>query len=105
MQNTSTNSLLASIDAQRDALRCESAVIRFYPVVQEILFVSYMLPNNRMGVKVIVTLMNADAPHLCEEVEAYKILKPLNRETIESYIKRLRNHIEDLDDHAKLIEL
>ena len=109
MKQNTLSSLFASIDAQRDALRCESAIKRFFPVAKDIMFKQRVYPDGRFGLKVLVALQPADAFQTgnleCVNVEAWMILKPENREPIDSYIGRLKKHLIALDDHAKFVEI
>lgn len=103
MKQNTLNSLFASIDAMRDAVRCESAVVRYYPVAQFIVL-SEQRCFDKVSVRPLVTL-NRVKDNVPEEIEAYKILKPKNRESLDSYLERLADYLDYLDDHATFVEI
>ena len=104
MQNTTIKSIFASIDTQRDALRCENAIVRYYAHIELLALEEHHYPNGRVHVRPVVILKRTkdDVP---AKVEAYKILKPKAGETLPAYLDRLMDHVDYLDDHALFIEV
>ena len=103
MKQSTLNSLIASIDAMRDAVRCESAIVRYYPVAQFIVL-SEQHCFDKVSVRPLVTL-NRVKDNVPEEIEAYKVLNPKSGESIDSYLERLVAHLKYLDDHALFVEV
>lgn len=103
MQQNTLHSIFASIDAQRDALHCES-VVKFYPVPKMLVYCETIYPNGTLGVRPRLTLIRVSNNEEVE-VDAYLVLKPKDKEWILDYENRLLDYIEYLDDHASFIEL
>lgn len=104
MQNTTIKSIFASIDAQRDALRCENAIVRYYAHIELLALEKHRYPDGRIHIRPVVILRKTEDNALAE-VEAYQILKPENGETLPTYLDRLMDHVDYLDDHALFIEV
>lgn len=105
MKQNTLNSLFASIDAQRDALRCESTVVEFFPVIENLILKESILPSSgKLSVRPFVTLRRR-SDNVSVELEAYTIVSPRSGEGLFDYVDRLFKHVDYIDDHAKFIEV
>lgn len=104
MKQNTLSSLFASIDAQRDALRCESAVVEFFPVIEDLTLMESILPSGKLSVRPFVTLRRR-SDNVSVNIEAYNVVSPRSGEGLFDYIDRLFKHVDFIDDHAKFIEV
>ena len=104
MKQNTFLSFLASIDAQRDALRCENAIVEFFPVIESITLKESILPSGKLSVRPFVTLRRR-SDNVSVELEAYTVVSPRSGEGLFDYIDRLFKHVDYIDDHAKFIEV
>lgn len=104
MKQNTISSLFASIDAQRDALRCESAVVEFFPVIESMTLKESILPSGKLSIRPFVTLRRR-SDNVSVELEAYNVVNPRSGESLFDYIDRLFKHVDYIDDHAKFIEV
>jgi hypothetical protein len=103
MKQSFTKSILASIEAQRDAVHCES-VVRYYPVVERVLVEEHHYPSGGFGVRLALFLRKVSDNTLAE-IDAKDVLCPKDDELITSYLDRLTDHLNYLDDHALFVEI
>ena len=104
MKQDFLSSILASIEAERDAMRCESALTRFFPVAEFVTFIEHHYPDGKVGIRPHITLRRVK-DNVPIELEAYVVLKPQDNESFDHYLDRLANHLEYLDDHALFVEV
>ena len=105
MKQNTLSSLFASIDAQRDALRCESAVVEFFPVIESLTLKESILPSSgKLSIRPFITLRRR-SDNVSVELEAYTVVSPRSGEGLFDYIDRLFKHVDFIDDHAKFIEV
>ena len=104
MKQNTYSSLFASIDAMRDALRCENAIVRYYPVIESLALEEHHYPDGRVHIRPAVVLKRTK-DNVRVQVEAYQILKPKAGESLPAYLDRLTDYVDYLDDHASFIEI
>lgn len=104
MKQERINSIWASIDTQRDALRCESTVVEFFPVIEDLTLKESVLPSGKLSVRPFITLRRR-SDNLGVELEAYTVVKPTAGEGLFDYIDRLFKHVDYINNHAKFIEV
>ena len=104
MKQDSLSSIWASIEAQRYALRCESAVVEFFPVIEDLTLVESIISSGKLSIRPFVTLRRR-SDNVSVNIEAYTIVSPRSGEGLFDYIDRLFKHVDYIDDHAKFIEV
>ena len=104
MKQNTLHCILSSIDEQMHALRCESAVTKFYPSIEDITLKWIPLPGNMTGLRPYAHLTRV-SDNRTVLVEAYQILEPKDFEDMFEYVARLVDHCEYLDNHACFIEI
>lgn len=104
MKQSFIHSIWASIEAQRDALRCESAVVEFFPVIEDLTLMESILPSGKLSVRPFITLRRR-SDNVSVNIEAYNVVSPRSGEGLFDYIDRLFKHVDYIDDHAKFIEV
>lgn len=104
MKQEMINSIWASIDAQRDALRCENAIVEFFPVIEDLTLRESIRSSGKLSVRPFVTLRRR-SDNVSVDLEAYTVVKPTAGEGLFDYIDRLFKHVDYIDDHAKFIEV
>lgn len=104
MKQQQLNSIWASIEAQRDALRCESAVVEFFPVIESMTLRESILPSGKLSIRPFITLRRR-SDNVSVELEAYTVVSPRSGESLFDYIDRLFKYVDYIDDHAKFIEV
>ena len=104
MKQQQLNSIWASIDTQKDALRCENAIVEFFPVIEDLTLMESILPSGKLSIRPFVTLRRR-SDNVSVNIEAYNVVSPKSGEGLFDYIDRLFKHIDFIDDHAKFIEV
>ena len=104
MKQSFIDSVLASIEAERDVMRHENAPVCFFPVAEFIVFMEHHYPDGHVGIRPHITLRRVK-DNIPTEIEAYAVLKPTAKESIDSYLDRLEKHLTYLDDHALFVEI
>lgn len=104
MKQNINPSILASIDAMRDVLRCENATVRYYAHIEGLALEERHYSDGRVHIRPVVTLKRVK-DNVSVQVETYQVLEPKAGETLPAYLDRLTNYVNYLDDHALFIEL
>ena len=104
MKQNTISSLFASIDAARDAFRCEKATVRYHAHIEGFALAEHHYPDGRVHIRPAIALKRVKDDAIVE-VEACRVLNPKAGESLLTYLDRLTDYVEYLDDHALFIEV
>lgn len=104
MKQEQINSIFASIDAQRAAIKERTVTYEFYPVIKAIMIEEHHYPDGKLGVHPVVCLENVKDNSI-HQINAAYVLKPIGKESIDAYFNRLQKHLDYLDNHALFVEV
>lgn len=108
MKQNTFFSIIESIDSLTDVCRHEISGIategRYYPVAQDDIIIAKIDDGHRVTARPYVPLKRVDNGKFYV-ARAYEILSPVSGEDLDSYLDRLVDYLDYLDDHALFIEL
>lgn len=108
MKQNTLFSIIESIDSLTDVCRHEISGIategRYYPVAQDDIIIAKIDDGHRVTARPYVPLKRVDNGKFYV-ARAYEILSPVSGEDLMSYLDRLVDYLDYLDDHALFVEL
>lgn len=108
MKQNTLFSIIESIDSLTDVCRHEISGIategRYYPVAQDDIIIAKIDDGHRVTARPYVPLKRVDNGKFYV-TRAYEILSPVSGEDLDSYLGRLVDYLDYLDDHALFVEL
>lgn len=108
MNKNTLFSIIESIDSLTDVCRHEISGIakegRYYPVAQDDIIIAKIDDGHRVTARPYVPLKRVDNGKIYV-ARAYEVLSPVSGEDLDSYLGRLVDYLDYLDDHALFVEL